>query len=327
MSRISSIRALALFPVLFTGCIVIPVGDLLKGPALEEQVLSRGEGFFSRDKIVILEVDGTISSDESLGLMGSHENTVSEMKARLNRARNDPEVSGVVLRISSPGGEVTACDTIYHELMEFKKARQVPVVASIVDMGASGGYYVASAADIIIAHPTAVVGSIGVVLQTFDVSGLLQKIGVGTYAVKSSPMKDILSPFRERTPEEKQVLQSLVNDFYQRFVDVVAARAGGQGKDEVLKLADGRVFSGIEARKVGLVDAVGYVPDAIEEVRKRAHIDRRAEIIRYTRIARSGSNIYSMVGGPQGREATGGITLTLGHDALPRSRFLYLWEP
>ena len=327
MSRISFIGAAALLPVLVTGCIVIPVGDLLKGPALEEQVLSRGEGFFSRSKIVILDVDGTISSDESLGLLGSHDNTVSEVKARLNRARNDPEVSGVVLRISSPGGEVTACDTIYHELVEFKKARQVPVVASIVDMGASGGYYVASAADTIIAHPTAVVGSIGVVLQTFDISGLFQKIGVGTYAVKSSPMKDILSPFRERTPEETQVLQGLINDFYQRFVEVVAARPNGPNKDEVLKLADGRVFSGIEAKKVGLVDAVGYVPDALEEVKKRAHIDRRPEIIRYTRLARSGANIYSMAGVPQGRESAGGMTLSLNPDSWPRSRFLYIWEP
>jgi protease-4 len=232
-----------------------------------------------------------------------------------------------VLRISSPGGEVTACDTIYHELMEFKKAKQVPVVASIVDMGASGGYYIASAADTIIAHPTAVVGSIGVLLQTFDISGLFQKIGVGSYAVKSSPMKDILSPFRDRTPEEKQVLQGLINDFYQRFVEVVAARPGGPARDEVLKLADGRVFSGIEAKKVGLVDAVGYVPEAIEEVRKRAHLDRRPEIVHYTRIARSGANIYSMIGGAQGRAAAGGVTLTLSPDAWPRSRFLYLWEP
>ena len=318
----------ALTTIVLPGCIVIPVGDLLKGPPLEEQVLARGQGFFSRDKIAILEIDGIISGSESMGLLGSQANTVAEVKARLGRMRSDPDVVGMILRISSPGGEVTACDVIHHEILEFKKATKIPVVAIIVDEGASGGYYVASAADTILAHPTAIVGSIGVIIQTFNVAGLFQKIGVESLAIKSSEKKDLLSPFRPHTEEEKQVLQNLITDMYQRFVDVVAARSGGMGREEVLKVADGRVFSGGEALKLHLVDKVGYVGDAIEEVRARAKIDRRPEIIRYSRAARSGANIYSAFGGAgAGPQDSGGITLHLDPQAFPRARFLYLWEP
>src|SRR2546426_8346875 len=109
-------------PLLLSGCVVIPIGDLLRGPSLEEQVLVRGDGFFSRDKIAIIEVDGVISGTEAGGLLNPLENTVSNVKARLVRIRSDPEVQGVVLRISSPGGEVTACDVIHHEITEFKNS-------------------------------------------------------------------------------------------------------------------------------------------------------------------------------------------------------------
>jgi len=310
------------------GCVVIPVGDLLKGPALKEQILQKGSGWFSRDKIVILEIDGVITGKESTLLMTTSENTASELKARLQRMQSDGQVRAVVLRISSPGGEATACDTIHHEILEFKKKTRIPVVAVIVSEGASGGYYIASAADYIISQPTAVVGSIGVVLQTFDISGLLGKIGIESLAIKSSQKKDLLSIFRGRSEEEIRVLQKLIDDFYQRFVDVVARRKEGMNRDEVLKLADGRIFSGVEALKVGLVDRVGYVRDAIEEAKTRAKIERRPEIVRYTRIAKSGANIYTLAGGqPEARGQDGELTLKIGLGSLPRARFLYLWRP
>jgi protease-4 len=315
--------------LLLPGCIVIPVGDLLKGPALEEQVLSEGQGLFSRDKIAILEIDGVISGDESTGLIGGHANSVSEVKARLNRMRADSDVQGVLLRISSPGGEVTACDTIHHEILEFKKATKMPVVACIVDEGASGGYYIASAADTIYASPTAIVGSIGVIMQTFDLHGLLGKIGVDTLAIKSADKKDLTSIFRARTDEENAILQKVVDDMFKRFVDAVAAREGGPPREEVLKVADGRILSAPDALQARLVDKIGYLPEAMEDLRKRAKIERRPEIIRYTRLARSGSNLYSLAGLPaaSGGEGGSGISISLRPEALPRTRFLYLWQP
>jgi len=306
------------------GCIVIPVGDLLKGPALEEQVLVRGDGFFSTDKIAIIEIDGVITGGDSMGLLGSQENTVSELKARLVRVRIDGEVRGVVLRISSPGGEVTATDMIHHEILEFKKANKIPVVAAILDEGASGGYYIACAADQVLAQPTSIVGSIGVLLMTFNVAGLFQKIGVETEAIKSAEKKDLLSPFRNRTPEEKEILQKLVNDMYQRFVTVVSERTGGPTREDVMKLADGRIFSGKEAKEVKLVDRVGYLADAIDLVKERAKIDRKPTIIRYTRLARSGSNIYTLAGAARERR---GVELVLSAEALPRAKLFYLWQP
>jgi len=140
MSRSASVPGLFACLIFLPGCIVIPVGDLLKGPALGEQVLVKGDGFFSKDKIAIIELDGIITGGDSEGLFGSQENTVSEIKSRLVRARNDDQVRGVVLRISSPGGEVTATDMIHHEVLEFKKTNKIPVVAAILGEGASGGY-------------------------------------------------------------------------------------------------------------------------------------------------------------------------------------------
>jgi len=314
--------------LLLSGCVVIPIGDLLKGPALEEQVLVEGDGFFSKDKIAIIEVDGVITGGDFTGLIVSRENTVAEVKARLVKASKDTQVRGVVLRISSPGGEVTACDTIHHEIVEFKKSAKVPVVAAIVDEGASGGYYVACAADRILAHPTSVVGSIGVLLQTFNLAGLLEKIGVETEAIKSADKKDLLSPFRGRSEEEIAVLNRVVQDLYRRFVEVVAARPGGPGPQEALKLADGRIFSGKEAQNLKLVDQVGYVSDAIAEVKERAGIDRKPTIVRYARIARSGANIYTLSGtGPEAGGRGAGLQVSLRSDLFSARRFLYLWEP
>jgi protease-4 len=323
----STVLVPAVLPLLLAGCIVVPVGDLLRGPTLEEQVLVNGDGFFSKDKIALIQVEGVITGEDAEGLIGAHENTVSEIKARLVRAKNDPDVRGILLRISSPGGEVTACDVIYHELVEFKKTEKLPVVAVIVDEGASGGYYVASAADTILAQPTSIVGSIGVILQTFNIAGLFQKIGVETLAIKSAEKKDILSPFRERTPEEKAILQKVVDDLYQRFLEVVASRTGAPSREEVQKLADGRVVSGAEAVRLKLVDRVGYLQDGLEELKKRADIHRRPTIIHYARPAKSGANIYSLASGVPGAPGRGSIQLSIPSDLLPRARFLYLWQP
>lgn len=312
------------------GCIVIPIGDLLRGPPLGEQTLLEGAGWCSKDKIAVIDVSGTILAEERSSLLFPRENTLAETKARLDLARSDPQVKAVVLRISSPGGEVTACDVLAREIRSFKGDRKVPVVACITDIGASGGYYVASAADTIHAQPTAMVGSIGVILQSFDLSGLMATIGVANAPVKSSPQKDLNSPFRPMTEEERAVLQKLVDDMYERFLGVVAEGRPGLSKDDLRRVADGRVVSGTEAKNLGLVDAVGYLSDAIEEARKRADIDSPT-IVRYTRAARSGANIYSLADlgrasdGPD--RGGGGIHLSLDAPLDATPRLYYLWRP
>ncbi len=306
------------------GCVVIPVGDLLKGPALGEQVLVQGGGFFHEDKIAIIDIDGMISGDEGASVLLPQENTVSETKARLNMARRDPDVRAVVLRVSSPGGEVTACDVLHHEIQRFKKQTGIPVVASIGDQGASGGYYLAVAADTVLANPTAIVGSIGVVLQHLDLSGLLEKIGVSFSPIKSAEKKDIGSPFRTMTADEQKILQKLVDDMFNRFVDIVDEGRAGLNRDDVLKLADGRVVSGVEAASLKLVDRTGYLTDAIEEAQRRSGIESPT-IIRYTRLARSGANIYtgSLVEPPAVRELNLSLRARLGEGP----KLYYLWRP
>jgi protease-4 len=309
---------------LLPGCFIIPIGDLLKPLPLQEQTLIQGEGYFTQEKIAVVDVDGMLTGDESSSLLLPHENSVAEIKARFDRIRLDPEVRAVVLRISSPGGEVTACDVLHQELQRFKKEASIPVIASIGDQGTSGAYYVAVGADVILAHPTAVVGSIGVLLQHVELAGLLEKIGVVSNPVKSSEKKDLSSILRPMTPEERAILQKLVDDMYVRFVDVVAAGRPALRRDEVLALADGRVVSGTEAVKLKLVDRLGYLPDAIDEAARRAGIDRPT-VIRYTRLARSGANIYTEGGAT--RPSAGGLELTLRAGLAETPKLYYLWKP
>jgi protease-4 len=307
-----------------TGCIVVPVGDLLRGPMLTEQILVQGGTFWQEDKIAIIDIDVVITGDEGDSPLFPHDNHVAEIKARLNVARRDPDVKAVVLRVSSPGGEVTACDVIHHELRRFKEAKKVPVVASIGDQGASGGYYIAVAADVIFANPTAIVGSIGVIFHHMDLSRLLEKVGVAFQPVKSSEKKDLTSPFRPMTDEETRLLQKLVDDMYQRFLRVVDEGRDLLSAEEVKALADGRVVSGEEAQRLKLIDRVGYLPDAIEEAKSRAAIESPT-IVRYTRSARSGANIYTASSTPGPVAGDVQLQLSLSGGAAPR--LYYLWRP
>jgi len=204
---------------------------------LDEQVLE-GDG---AKKILLLDISGTISEHEKSGglLGGVSPSPVSLIRESLQKAEQDKKIAGVILRIDSPGGSVTASDIIHHDITEFKKRRKIPVVACIMGVGASGGYYAAAAADEIIAHPTAITGSIGVILMKFNVTGLMGKLGVEEQTVKSGDKKDIMSPFRRATPEEEKLAQEIINQFHSRFLDVIMARPGNTlSRDELRKLWD-----------------------------------------------------------------------------------------
>jgi protease-4 len=315
---------LLLFLLASPGCIVIPVGDLLRGPALEEQVLVEGAGFFSKDKIAVIDLDGVIRGAEEPSLFSPGENVLAETIAELDMARDDPQVKAVVLRISSPGGEVTACDILHREIRKFREETRVPVIASIADLGTSGAYYVAVASDAIYAHPTSTVGSIGVVLHHFNLAGLMGKIGVESSPVKSAPMKDINSLFRPMTEGERNVLQKLVDDMYERFVSVVVAGRPALKPEEARAVADGRVVSGGEALKLKLVDKVGYLQDAIEEARARSQIESPT-IVRYARSRRSGANVYSESG--LGVAASRGVELSIRATEMSPPKLYYIWQP
>lgn len=306
------------------GCIVIPIAELLKRQPLKEHVLVDGAGFLLKKKIAVIEINGVISSDSSYGLLSSSENTVVEVQSRLKKIRLDPEVHAVVLQIASPGGEVTACDIIYHTLVRFKKETGVPIVASIVEQGASGAYYIAMASDEVIAHPTAIVGSIGVILQSYNVSGLLAKIGVAVAPIKSAELKDINSPFRDMSDAERQVLQTLVDDLYGRFLDIVDKGRSGLNKERVKELADGRVVSGVAAVDLGLVDRTGYLADAIEHARRMANISNPT-IVHYTRPGGRNTRLSAVL--DDRVDTSSDFRLQVETPRFHGAKLYYLWQP
>src|SRR5437773_2966080 len=211
-------------------------------------------------------MSGIISEGKDGGVLDRDDDLVARIKEELTLAAEDDRIKALLLRINSPGGTVTASDIIYHEIMAFKEKRKIPVVAVIMDLGASGGYYIAVTGDRIIAHPTSVTGSVGVIMLRVSAEGLLQKIGVEASAIKSGAKKDIGSPFRPMTEDERAIFQSMINGFFSRFLDVVS-KGRSLPADQLKVIADGRVVTGPKALKLGWFDRFGYLVVAIAAAR------------------------------------------------------------
>jgi len=212
---------------------------------------------FSGDGVGVLQIEGAI--DDSRNLV-----------AELRRFRQTPWIKAVVVRIDSPGGAVAPTQEIVEEIQRTKKTK--PCIASMGNIAASGGYYIASACDKILANPGTLTGSIGVIMQLTNFEELMKKVGVKGINIKSGANKDIGSPFQPLSPEGRDILQSLVDNVYSQFVSAVAK---GRGLDEarVRKLADGRIYSGAQAKDLGLIDQFGTLEDAIEVAAKRVGLD------------------------------------------------------
>src|SRR3990172_4350421 len=186
---------------------------------LTETELSR-DSLFALDKIALIDVTGTIQNGSSFQLFGQGEHPVSALLEQLDKARRDPLVKAVILRINSPGGTVVASELMHDEITHFRQKGK-PVIAVMMDVAASGGYYIACACDEVVAQPSTITGSIGVILLMFDVSGTMTMIGVKSDAITSGVHKDSGSPFRTMRPEERLLFENVVGDMYDRFVKVV----------------------------------------------------------------------------------------------------------
>jgi len=302
------------------GCITVQVGMRSPQDRLRETVV-QDKGW---NKILILDINGFLSDVGPWKPYSPPVTVLNDVKEKLRKAEKDSRIKGVILRINSPGGTVTASDSIYDEIKQFKEKKRVPVAAQMMDTAASGGYYVALAADRIVAQPTSITGSIGVMVQKFDVHELLAKIGVMNTPVKSGEHKDIGSPFRPQTEEEQKLLQKTIDELYGRFVQTVADNRKGLTRDEVLALADGRIYTSEQALKNRLIDRIGYLNDAIDEVKNMAGLETARVIIYHVPSAYT-ENIYSSVPLPPVSEIH---LLNLNRDlAGLGSPFLYLWEP
>jgi protease IV len=321
-TRLRGTLVLAAAALFVSGCVTV---SLIPGPgALEEKKLS-GAG---KDKVLLLEVSGLISSHESEGFLVERPSVLAQMKEMLTRAADDERVKAVVLRINSPGGTVTASDILYHELLAFKDKRKIPVIASIMDVGASGGYYVAMAADKVFVHPSSITGSLGVIMVSVNARGLLEKVGVEAIAVTSGPRKDMGSPFRSLTEEEQAIFHGVIMGFYDRFLSVIKEGRKNLSAADIKKLADGRIYSGEQATALGLVDSVGYLEDAIDLAKREAGLTE-ATVVTYRRPGEYKNNIYSQFLGGAGA-ATWSPLANLDLMALFRGgtpQFMYLWTP
>ncbi len=231
---------------------VVKSGD---GNALKPRSYSGG-----REVVGIVDISGTIMGGGSQGFL-SEEMGADQIMIQLRQAAEDPAVKAVVLRLNSPGGTVAATQEITAEVIRLKKKGK-KVIASMGDVAASGAYWIASSADVIVANPGTITGSIGVRMDSTDLRGLYDKLGIQNRTFKSGPYKDMGSTDREITPEEKKIFQDMVDDMYGQFVNTVA-KGRKMSAGEVKKLADGRIFTGRQAKDIGLVDELGNFYDAI----------------------------------------------------------------
>ena len=317
--------SICLLFIIVTGCAVVQIPLFPSLQPLEEKVLE-GKG---QAKILLLDISGIISEkEESKGLGLSQKiSLVARIKEELQKAEGDSSIAGMVITIDSPGGSVTATDIIYHELMQYKKKAGVRIVACLTGTATSGGYYVASAADEIIAHPTSVTGSIGVIVMKFNVEKFLSKIGIQEETIKSGEKKDIWSPFRPSTPEEKDIIQTIINTFHERFVKVVfAGRQPLLSKEEIERLADGRIFTADQALDLKLVDRVGYLDDAVEEMKKSLKL-KEAKVVTYNRPGSYKGTIYSGLPDISRKEINLVAINEDGLSSISGAQFMYLWRP
>ncbi len=289
---------------------------------LEERVVE-GEG---KAKVLVVDVSRMISDEEREGTLGfgKRESVVARVTEELQQAAEDDRIRAVVLRINSPGGTVTASDILHHKVRDFAAKRQVPVVAHLMDLGTSGAYYVALAADEIVAQPTTVTGSIGVVMFGLNLEGLLGKIGVRNQTLKAGTHKDIGSPLREMSTEEKQILQGVLDGMRDRFVQLVRERRPRANADTFAAVTDGRVISAAQALQAGLIDRIGYLDDALVIARQRAGVDS-ARVVLYRRSSEFSENIYSSAGTSPAQVNL--INVDLGSLAGRGPAFMYLWQP
>ena len=321
MHRVAAALLVALVTV--SGCSVVSV-DLTPRikPLEEETVEGRGTA-----KILLTDISGFITDDppsSGLGLGPSAPRVPLLVRVReeLKKAAEDKDVRALVVRLNTPGGTVTASDIIYRELMLFRERTKVPVVAVMMDVAASGGYYIALAADTIVAHPTTVTGSIGTIMLTANVEGLMQKLGVAANTIKSAEHKDMGSPFRALTADERQIFQSVIDELQRQFVGKVVERRG-IAADDARALADGRIYTAQQALGHRLVDAIGYLPDAIDAARRAAGTSE-AKVIVYKRPRQYRATYYA-----EARSEAAALEGLAQFAAVAASgpKFLYLWAP
>lgn len=276
----------------------------------------------ARDKVLRIPIQGVIAEADNV-LLGAGGGLVTSVRRALRFAAADPGIKGILLDIDSPGGGVTDSDEIYRMIREFRVEHpNVHVLALFGDVAASGGYYIAVAAEHIMARRTSLTGSIGVIMSAWNFAEAADKLGVSQVTITSpnTPYKDMLSPTRPVTEAERQILTSIVEDFYQQFVDVVDRGRPSLSREQVLELANGSVYSATQAAANGLVDQLGGMPEAEEWFRQKIGA---VQVLEYRRRV----TLFDMLFGaraPEPPRVAFAVERLLQSGSGPR--FLYYWQ-
>lgn len=332
-------RGVSFFVAIFLGLLLLVSGGLnvlllllslgsiaggglagLEGEAAGHDIVRTGGDARARARVLRIPILGAIAEAQS-PLLGGGGGTVSDVRRALRYAEKDEDVAGLWLQIDSPGGGVTDSDEVHRLLLEFKQKRpNVPVVAVFGDVAASGGYYIACAADRIVARRSTITGSIGVIMSAWNFAEAAKKFGVEQVAIKSerTPFKDIMSPTRPMTADEKSMLTSIVDELYMQFVDVVDQGRPNLDREQVMELANGAIYSAGQALEKGLIDEISD-PAAVEKWFAK---DEPVQIVEYRRRPTLRDVLFGAEAAAEPGLAAAASLLT----AQSGPRFLYYWQ-
>jgi protease-4 len=292
-------------------------GGPAASPVVYEEEYVSGEGL---DKIAVIPIEGQIASADS-AVPGTQPPVTPEGLAdALRQAAEDESVAAVVLEVNSPGGGVTASDVMHQSILDFKERTGKPVVVSMGDVAASGGYYISTAADRIVANETTLTGSLGVFIPLLNFSEAADKYGVTQEYIKSGKFKTMGNAWDELTPEERKIFQSIVQDDYEEFVEVIV-EGRELSEERVREIADGRIYSGQQAKEIGLVDEFGGLDEAVRASRRLADI-QEATVVRYVQTPTLTERLLARLA-PQQPEAAR-IIEEAGLDLEAKPYYLYL---
>ena len=318
------VGGLVVFGLLVITAGIVAVALLLSGsggaasnsPDVYDEEYVSGDG---AEKIVAVPVEGEISdADSTLG--GVQPVTTPEgLDDALRQAAEDDSVVAVILEVNSPGGGVTASDEMHQSILDFKRESGKPVVVSMGSVAASGGYYISTAADEIVANETTLTGSLGVILPLTNFSKAADKYGITQDAITSGKFKDIGSPFKKLKPEEREILQGIVDQNYDEFVSVIVEGRGLPEK-RVREIADGRIYSGEQAKELGLVDEFGGLEEAANSSRSLADVDE-ATVVRYTQTPAFSDLLRARLAPPAPDAVQ--IMEAVGLELSPEPQYLY----
>jgi protease IV len=275
------------------------------------------------DKILIIPINGMISDAPQQGMFSTSPSLVEQVVVQLNKAQSDKQIKAVLLKVNSSGGTITASDLLYHEILAYKAKTGNIIGVIMMDLAASGAYYLSLPADFIMAHPTTITGSVGVIFMRPKAVGLMSKIGLGVDVNKFGKNKDMGSPFRESNEEENMLMQKTVDVFGNRFINLVQKHRK-LDDSSLQEVSTARVFVADDALRLKLIDKIGYIRDAIKETRTIAGLAGDARVVVFRRNDIPEDNYYR-VAAPDASANVALINIGLPEILKARAGFYYLW--